>query len=192
MSVAKNGKATEPKEATASQLFDRYMKAVARAKKLTDKLTAEILEADSLSTELAARFGVHVGNKPPARKAHGSTRVQASPDDDDSRAEDKPVEFKPPAQHTAEAPRLSAKESQDVAEIRRDAGLNPEEQADAEALESGSGPSKMLELQHAMGGKPVIPSPGQVVAGVPQGEPDPGPDNQGGGTTEQKPLPEKE
>lgn len=198
MSAAKNGKSKkkdapkEPKALTASQLFDRYMKAAARAAKLANKLKVELLEAERLSTELAERFGVHVGKKPPARKTQPVAREEPLRNEGDADAEGAEVDYKPPPQtRTADAPRLSAKESQDVADIRRDSGLSAEEAADAEALEASGGPGKLAELHSAMGGKPVIPSPG-AVEGVPDEEPDPGPDNQGGGPVTQKPVPEKE
>ena len=190
MSAKKDKEAPkEAKELTASQLFDRYMRAVGRANNLAEKLGVEIVEAERLSTELSERFGVHVGNKPPAHKTQPVAKEQPlrNEGEDDTGG----AGYKPPLQGHSEAPRLSAKESQEVADIRRDSGLSAEESADAEALEISGGPGKMAELSNAMGGKPVIPSPG-AVTGVPERAPDPGPDNQGGGTVEQKPLPDKE
>ena len=173
------------KELTASQLFDRYMRAVGRANSLAEKLRVEILESDRLSVELAERFGVHVGNKPPVYETQPAAREAPVQNEGESE-----TEYEPPVQITAEAPRLSAKAAADVAKIRSDAGLSPEEQEDAEALATGAG-EQMAKLQAGMSGTPtvippVVPSPGSVAGRTP----DPGPDNKEGGPVTQGPAPE--
>ncbi len=185
----------EPKPPTASQLFDRYMKAVARANGLAERLGVEISEAERLSAELSERFGVHVGNKPPARKAkpHETQPVPRDPASNVPEQEQEPdpdaPPYEPPAQIHADAPRLSAKSSQEVEQIRRDSGLSTEEAeaADSEAL-AAEGTGRMFALQKGMSGTPaVIPSPGRV-EGAP---PEPKRDNSKGGPTTQKPVEEE-
>lgn len=171
--------AEEPRSLTASQLFDKYMKTVEKARKLAQKLAVETAAAERLAAELEERFGVRVGPPQPRRKEQPPTEEPLR-NEGDSDAPAIPV--------TTPAPHLAAKESSEVVEIRREAGLSPEEQEDSEALAADAG-QRMAELQQAMGGKPaVIPSPG-AVEGAPA-PPDPGPDNQEGGPVVQRPVEE--
>lgn len=207
MSTAKKHGKTEkaaekkPQKPSASQLFDRYMKSVERIRVLAMRLDKELADSQNLSTELATRFGVYVSGKEPVEAratptpapAPAPTPTQPSADADVAVAEQEPTpegEYQPPPQtHTAEAVRLTGQESADVAKIRADSTLSPDQQADAEAL-AISGGGKLAKLQAAMGGIPaVVPSPGPVEER--RGTPDAGPDNKGGGPVTQGAIPEE-
>lgn len=199
------------KAKTASQLFTEYMKAVERIRSLAMRLDKELADSQHLADELQTRYGVYVSGKqpdavnrpvtPPASTpipapthvtAPAPTPAQPAQNADVAAAEQEPTpegEYQPPAQtQTAEAPRLSGKESAAVAEIRANANLSPDQQEDAEALEISSGPGKLAKLQRAMGGVPaVVPSPGPVER---TGTPTPGPDNREGGPVTQGPAKE--
>lgn len=200
MSAAKNGRTKEAragKEPTASQLFIKYMAAVERIRGLAMRLDKELAESQSLSDELETRFGVYVSGKehaavsPPAlvpKTVPALAPVQPT----ENAAEQEPTpegEYEPPPQTvTAEAPRLTGKESAIVAKIRADSSLSPDQAEDAEALAMSGGPGRLAKLQAAMGGIPaVVPSPGAVEH---RGSPDPGPDNTEGGPVRQGPVPE--
>lgn len=202
MSVPRNGrkKKEQPelgveKPATAEQLFGRYMKAAENVRVLVQKLIDEKMRAENLATQLASQYGVYVSDQQPGPGSASSgppapppARSADNADPDQVQEETPEGEYKPPHQGplTAEAPQLGQRESAEVAEIRRNAGLSPEEMADAEALAADAG-QKMANLQKLMGGKAVvIPSPSGGMGGAPAQEPD----NSGGGPVEQKPVPE--
>lgn len=149
----------EKKEPTAQQLFNRYMRSVAKVRNLSKSLTEEMAKAENLSQELAARFGIYVtGSKPAAKRPRQP--IAAPSDGPVDSGEGGTPEFKPPAQYHADAPALSNPGSSEVAEIRRDAGLNADAE-DSEALAS-SGLGMMEQLQSGMKGEPlVLPNPGQ-------------------------------
>ena len=183
MSNEKPGKMkAEQKKLTATQLFSKYMQAVDKVRGLAMALAAETQKAEELSTTLANEFGIYVTGQQP----RAALRGRAS----DPAPEDGPVvdgsDYKPPAQHHADAPQLSGKGSQEVADIRREAGLDVAA-GDTEEL-ANQGVGMMTQLQEGMKGTPeVVAVPGEhAERGAPQGR-----SNAEGGPVKQGPVKEE-
>ena len=149
----------EKKDLTAQQLFNCYMRSVAKVRNLSESLTEEVTKADNLSRELAARFGIYVTGSKPAAKLPLAP-ITAPSDSAGAGDGGEPAEFKPPAQYHADAPALSSPGSSEVAEIRRDAGLSVDAE-DSEALAS-EGLGMMEQLHKTLPGAPsVVATPGE-------------------------------
>ena len=181
-------KPKEKKEPTATQLFANYMRAVEKVRGLAMTLAEETLKVDGLSTELADRFSIFVtgqkaGDDPPRVAARRTTDPvpEGASADDDAGSEG----YKPPTQHHAEALQLSGKGSQEVADIRREAGLDVEA-GDSEEL-AHQGVDMMTQLQAGMKGTPAVVA---VYGGhVERGESQEG-SNAEGGPVRQEPVKE--
>jgi len=149
----------EPQSLTATQLFSKYMAVRGKVQKMTATLGEEVSKMGALGDELAARFGIYVsGSKPMAKNprqpsiAPGDGPVMNEGDGDAPK-------FKPPVQYHSDAPALESAGSEEVAEIRRDAGLR--EAADSEAL-ANVGMGMMAELGKSLPGTPsVVATPGE-------------------------------
>ena len=172
------------KEPTATNLFSAYMRSMDKVRALTKSLAEETIKAENLARQLAAQYGIYVtGSKPTPQRAQ---QPMTAPHDDSagtSSGEETP-EFKPPAQYRSDAPELASAGSEEVAEIRRDAGLDVDA-ADSEAL-ANAGAGMMEHLQSGMKGAPsVVAMPGIAQESAPDER-----SNAEGGPVTQKPVEE--
>ncbi len=173
----------EKKEPTATQLFASYMRSIAKVKALSKQLGAETETALTLAKQLRDRFGIQVSGIQPSKAK--AARPQYPPlmnaGEDGSEKE-----FEPPVQMHSNAVALSGAGSQEVEDIRRDAGLDvPAE--DSEALGT-EGIAMMEQLQAGMTGTPAVTAqPGEHQAGTPVER-----SNVEGGPVRQGPAPEGE
>ena len=151
----------EPQSLTATQLFSKYMAVRGKVQKMTATLGEEVSKMGALGDELAARFGIYVsGSKPMAKNPRQpSVAPKDGPLMNEADGEEGGPTFKPPAQYHSDAPVLESAGSEEVAEIRRDAGLR--EAADSEAL-ANVGMGMMAELGKSLPGTPsVVATPGE-------------------------------
>lgn len=179
----------EQKTPTATKLFTAYMKSVDKVRALIKALATETTTAENLAAQLSAQYGIYVtGNQPAAKRprqpitapsdkgAGAATRVigEETPGGED---------FELPPQHHSSAPELASAGSAEVADIRRDAGLDV--QAEDEQLAS-EGLSMMEQLQRGMKGVPsVVAIPGEHQQDAAEGR-----SNAEGGPVTQKPTEE--
>ena len=174
----------EQRKPTATQLFAKYMRAVDKVRGLAMALAEETRRADELSTILANEFGIGVtGSRPRQASAMVEVGAAATQEEEEAGAEGG---YKPPPQYHADATKLSGRGSQEVADIRRDAGLDVAA-GDSEELAS-QGVGMMAQLQSGMKGTPaVVAAPGAhgENRGVPQER-----SNAGGGPVRQGPTKE--
>ena len=170
----------EKKEQTATQLFASYMRSIGKVKALSKQLGAETETALTLAKQLRDRFGIQVSGIQPSKATLKYPPLMNAGEDDPEK------EFKPPTQMHSDAVALSGAGSQEVEDIRRDAGLDvPAE--DSEALGT-EGIAMMEQLQAGMTGTPAVTAqPGEHQAGTPVER-----SNVEGGPVRQGPAPEGE
>lgn len=177
----------EQKTPTATKLFTAYMKSVDKVRALIKALATETTTAENLAAQLSAQYGIYVtGNQPAAKRPR---QPITAPSDKGAGAGDAAQEtpgggdFELPPQHHSSAPELASAGSAEVADIRRDAGLDV--QAEDEQLAS-EGLSMMEQLQRGMKGVPsVVAIPGEHQQGETEGR-----SNAEGGPVTQKPTEE--